>query len=167
MPESYDYADVRHTGAHRFDSIVLPADSVGDTQHTSSAPVRRAALKHEHRALYAQADGSAAASAKVVVHVARAAGVVVGVYAGPGDTAAVGGATVTVDALKNGSSVLSSTIVIDNGDAAYATVAGTVNTSVDDYVSGNVFEIQFTAAAGGGTLPQGCWAVIVLEEAAA
>lgn len=72
------------------------------------------------------------------------------------ETAATGDSTVTVDVKKNGSTVLTGTILIDNGDAVDSSVAGTLlTTTVVDVAVGDVLTAALIATAGAGTLPAG------------
>jgi len=60
-----------------------------------------------------------------------------------------GDATVTVDLLKAGVSVLVAAIVLDSGDQAYALTAATIDT--DQVQAGDVLEAAVTVNAGTGT----------------
>ena len=62
-------------------------------------------------------------SAREPVHVARGAGSLTEVRAGL-VVACVGAATIVVEVLKNGVNVLSSTLTLDNGVAAFGSVLG-------------------------------------------
>ena len=75
---------------------------------------------------------------------------------------AAGAATVTVDLRKNGTTILSGVITLNNTHVAYAEVAGTISSA--RYVTGDVFEIVLTATAGGGTLPQGVYVNTIFRE---
>lgn len=77
-------------------------------------------------------------------------------------TVAAGAATtLTVDLLKNGSSILSSTFTVDNGDAAYALVepAGYSSTAL---VAGDCLAVSVTLA--GANEPRGVTAWLVVKE---
>jgi hypothetical protein len=162
MPRNVDYGDYQHTGAHTFEvAPVVPAGSFGDTQIGSTSPIDALKLKHQYAPKLAQAHGTAAATERRVCHVAKSAGSVASIEAGP-VVAAIGDSTVTVDLRKNGSSVLTSPISLSSANAAYAKVAGAISSAA--YVSGDVFELVFTATVGTGTLPQGVWAEPVFRE---
>lgn len=164
MPETQDYGDYRHLGFHRFDNVVLPANSVGDNQFDADDPLSTTNQRHQHRGRLTQAHGTAATDERRVVHVARAAGTVTGVQAGA-VVAATGDSTVTVDVLKNGTTVLTGVITLDSGDAAYAEVSGTVvTTGAEDYAAGDVFEVVINATVGTGVLSQGVYADVVFDE---
>lgn len=153
MPTNINYADVLHTGQHTFDKAPkVPDASFGNQQIGTSSPIDVTKLNHQYQPTYAQASGAAAATETRALFVARASGTVRGVEAGI-IVAAIGAATVTIDLKKNGVSILTSVITIDNTKAAYARTAGGISTAA--YVAGDVFTIVITATAGGGTLPQG------------
>jgi len=74
----------------------------------------------------------------------------------------VGAATVTVDLLKNGSSILTAAITLNNSQAAYALVSATIASA--NLTVGQVLEIKTVATAGGGTIAKGCFAYVVIRE---
>ena len=79
--------------------------------------------------------------------------------------AAVGDSTVTIDLYKNGASILSAPIVLDNTNTAYTEETGTL--SSDDLVQGDCLEVVVTVSAGTGTLPQGLYVEVDVHEDAA
>lgn len=162
MPQSIDYADTLHTGTHQFEKAPrVPDGSFGDAQIGSANPIAANKLKHQYAPMLAQPHGIAASNARQVVHVARSSGSFEAVEAGV-LVAAAGDAVVNVDVLKNGTSVLTSAIVIDSTTAPYAEESGAINTPA--YVAGDVFEVVVAVAAGTGTLPQGVYVAGVLRE---
>lgn len=164
MPQNIDYADELHVGQHQFElAPKVPDGSFGDSQIGSTNPIDATKLKHQHVKVHAQPYGTAAASERKVVHVARSAGSVAAIEVGV-VVAAVGAATVTLDVRKNGTSVLTSPVSLTSSQAAYSKVNGAI--SVAAYSSGDVFEIVLTATAGGGTLPQGVFCDAVFREGA-
>ena len=167
MPVSQIAGDHTFAGAIKFNQApTLPASSFGDREFDSGDPLAVAKQRHQHVKSDGQASGSAATAVTKVLHVATGPGTVTGFKAGP-VVAAVGDSTVTVDLKKNGTTVLTGTVQIDSGDAAYASVAGAVVSSgSEDYVAGDVFTVVQTVSAGTGTLPQGVfWSATFDEEA--
>lgn len=162
MPQNIDYSDVSHVGQHTFEKApAVPANSFGDAQIGTINPIQAIKLKHQYVPVYAQPHGVAAVTERKVVHVARSAGDVQAIEAGI-VVAAAGAATVTVDLRKNGTTILSSVITLDNANVAYAEEAGTISSA--PYVAGDVFELVVVATAGGGTLPQGLYVDTVFRE---
>lgn len=78
--------------------------------------------------------------------------------------ACIGDSTITVDVRKNGTSILSSTIVLDNSNTAFAEESGSISTS--SYAAGDDLEVVVTVSAGTGTLGQGLHVDLILNEAA-
>lgn len=164
MPQDLDYGDTQHAGIHTFEKTpVIPAGSWGDPQIGTLNPIDVPKLKHQYDQVYGQLHGVAAVSERKVIHVARAAGVAQAIEAGV-VVAALGGATVTIDLRKNGTTILSSVITINNTHAAYQKVAGVISTSA--YVLGDVFELVTVATVGGGTLPQALFVDSIFREGA-
>jgi hypothetical protein len=162
--QGVDYADVLHVGAHTFyQAPIVPASSFGDDDIDASDPLGCTKVDHQYIAQMAQAHGTAATAERRVVHIARAAGTFVSVQVCP-VVAATGDSTATVDVKKNGTTILSGTVTIDNGDVAYSKTSAAL--SVTSYVAGDVIEVVQTVSAGTGTLPQGMTTTVVMREAA-
>lgn len=164
MPNTFDQ-DTYFTGNAYFTgpTVQLPNGSIGDAQHSASSPVTAAKLEHQYQPTFQQPHGTAATSERRPVHRARNAGTVVAFVAGA-VVPNVGAATVTVNLLKNGTTVLSAVVTLNNSQAAFAAVVGSISSAA--YVAGDVFEVQTVATAGGGTLAQGVFAAPVFREAA-
>lgn len=164
MAETIIPTNLRVQGHVACTTLGVPAGTVTDAMVNGSAAVSASKCQQQYSKGYNQAHGSAAASARFPVHVARGAtGTVVAFRAGV-VVACIGAATIDVDLRKNGTTVLSAAIQIDSGDAAYAKVDGTLSSA--DYVAGDVFEVVVTATAGGGTLGQGLFVDATFREGA-
>lgn len=164
MSQNLDYADELHAGLHTFlQKPVVPDASFGNAQIDAANPIDQTKLKHQYIQVYAQPHGTAAVTERKVNHVARSTGTVEAIEAGI-VVAAAGAATVTVDLRKNGTTILSAVITINNTHVAYQEVAGTISSAA--YVVGDVFELVVTATAGGGTLPQGLYVDVKYREGA-
>lgn len=144
-------------------ALNAPAGCIGDTQASGSSPLGVTKTTHRHVRTLAQVHGSAASAERRAVHRAHAAGTVAAVRVGV-VVACIGDSTITVDVQKNGTTILSAPVVIDNANAAYAVEAGSV--SVAAYVADDVFEVLVTVSAGTGTLGQGLTVDLILSEAA-
>lgn len=77
-------------------------------------------------------------------------------------TAAVGGATLSIDILKNGSTILSAPIAMSSSTALRTAVTGTLSSAA--VAAGDVFEVSVTATTGGGTLPVGLITELIFDE---
>jgi hypothetical protein len=127
---------------------------------SATTKLPQANLSSQHNRTYGQAGS--AASATVVVHEVRgAAGRIRSVTAGS-VAAAIGDSTVTVDVRKNGTTVLSSVITLDNGNSPYVSESGTVNAA--GVAAGDVLTVVVAATIGTGTLPTGLFANVVIDE---
>lgn len=160
--------DLYVSGALSCGSLTPPANSVTDAAvatGASGSKVSATKLQHQHLKLYAQASGTTASTESRVIHyVYGAVGTLVSLKAG-NVVAPIGAATVTVNLKKNGSSILTggTAITLDNTTTAYTgIVSGTFSSAA--LAAGDVLEFVFTATAGGGTLPTGVWAEVILRE---
>ena len=144
-------------------TVTLPAGVFGDAQVSALTPITAPKLEHRFMPRVAQPFGAAATAERKAVHRARAAGTVAAFWVG-GTVANVGAATVTVDLLKNGVSILSAAVVLTSSNAAFATVAASLAAGAA-YAAADVLEVSITVAAGGGTLAQGVFGEAVLTEA--
>lgn len=144
-------------------AVTLPAASIGDTQVSAAAPLGVTKTAHQYVEVWSQVSGTAATAATQAFYVAKAAGVVAQVRVGS-VAIAIGDSTVTVDVRKNGTTILSGTVQLDNGNTAYVSEAGSL--SVTSYSANDVFTVVQTVSAGTGTLPQGVFVQVVFQEAA-
>lgn len=162
MPRSTIHGDTQFTGDVSFAAnVALPADCVGDDNFDSTEPLTAEKQEHRYIRTLAQVHGTAATAERRVIHCAHGAGVVTAVRAGV-VVAAVGDSTVSVDVRKNGTTILSGAIVIDNANAAYAEEDGTI--TVPALAAGDVLEAVVTVSAGTGTLPQGLYVDVIVTE---
>lgn len=164
MAQSVISGDLVVTGACRFGSLTVPNSSVGNTQFSSTDLLSADKQNHQFVKLFTQVSGSIATAETRAIHSAYAAGTVIGVAVGS-VVAATGNSTVTVDVRKNGTTILSATIVLDNANTAYVVETGTISTAA--YSAGDTFTVVQTVSAGTGTLPQGVFVRLVLQEAPA
>lgn len=135
--------------------------SLGDAALSAVSPAGVAKTRHQYIQRLSQVGGTAASAETRVVHVAKSAGNATGFKAGS-IAAAVGDSTVTVDLRKNGTTVLSAVITLDNTNSAYTPEAGSINTAA--YSAGDVFTVVIAVSAGTGTLPQGVYGVASFDE---
>ena len=142
-------------------SFTPPANSVGNSVVRAGDPIDAEKLEQQYVRTHGQAHGTNATAERRVLHVAQAAGELFAIEAGV-TVAATGNSTATVDLHKNGSTILSAPIVLDNTNAAYAGEAGTF--SSQPYVAADVSEVVVTVSAGTGTLPQGVYAAVCFRE---
>jgi hypothetical protein len=161
----------RHEGNHHFvgqvsygGTVVFPPATVTNASFTSDPSLALAATKQEHQfqLRHSQVHASDATAERRVLHLVRGL---------TGDSiefecgnviAATGNSTVTIDVYKNGTTILSAPVVLDNANTAYAKESGTI--SVAALAAGDVIEIVQTISAGSGTLPRGVFAQLTIRE---
>ena len=141
-----------------------PAGSISDAAIAAGAAIAATKMKHQHHLTYAQDSGATAADEERVIHV---------VYGATGTSVSFevgcivtndGECTITIDLLKNGTTVLSAAPVITSSHSAYELVTGTIGTA--SLVDGDVLEITIVTA-GTDTVGLGAFASLVLREDAA
>lgn len=136
---------------------------IEDKHVAADAAIGAAKLQHQHRATYAQESATTAAAGRdEVIHVVKGETGTLKTFTAGCVVASLLDAIISVDLHKNGASVLDAPIAIDLNDAAYAIVAGTIQTA--PVVVGDVLEVVVTVAAGGGTLGKGVFASLDLFE---
>lgn len=154
--------DLLVRGKANFASLNIPAGTVTDAMIEALAGIAASKLQHVHRKEFAQGSASNAAAATQVIHVViGTTATVMSVKAGA-VVPAIGAATATVDIKHNGTSILSSAITLNSSQTARQLVSATISTPA--LAAGDVLEIVITAAAGGGTLAQGVFAVVDIFE---
>lgn len=136
---------------------------VEDKHVADDAAIQAGKMEHQHRAGYAQESATTAAAAKdEVIHVVKGQTGTLKTFTAGCVVACLLDAIVSVDLHKNGVSILDAPIALDLNDAAYAIVAGTIDTPA--VVVDDVLEVVVTVAAGGGTLGKGVFASLDLFE---
>jgi len=154
--------DGQFRGTVTFLHLVPSAGCVADAHVNPNAGIKASKLQHQHREVYAQESAQAAAAEARVVHVVKgAAGKVRTIKAGC-VTPCVGNATITVDLLKNGASILTATFDLTSSESAYELVAGTIDD--DALEDGDVLEVDIAVNAGTGTPGKGVFVYVDLWE---
>lgn len=142
-------------------TMSIPNGTITDAMVSAAAAISASKLEHQFAVVANVRD------ARETLHLAYGAtGSVVAVRCGL-VTPCTGTATVTVDVLKNGSSILTAAVVIDVGDAAFAVLSATIDAAEVEYVAGDVFEVTVVSAAGNGVIGQGLFVQMVVREKAA
>lgn len=152
---------LRVRGSLVADSISLPANTVGDAEVGTASPITADKLIHQYGPVFDQPNTTATSETRVI-HVARGPGTIVAFRAGT-IAACSGAATITVDLKKNGTTVLSSVITLDNANTARVVEAGTIS-GTQTVGDGDVLEVVTVATAGGGTLGTGLFAQAIIRE---
>lgn len=154
--------DVHVAGSLTAGKMTLPEAVVSDKNVAAGAAIDPNKSTGRGRFCYAQeSDTSAATESRVIHAVYGTLGELISFRAGS-VVANIGAATVTVDLLLNGVSVLTAPITLSASHTAYQLVAATF--SVSSIATTNVLEVAIAATAGGGTLAKGVFAELVLNE---
>lgn len=158
--------DLHVTGRISSASMTVPDSTVDNDAVASDAAIAATKLVHRHHKEYAQEAAANASAGAYVIHVARAAGSVIDFAAGlivAADTApGSSGRTATMDLKKNGTTVLTGTIQLDNANTAYVIETATISSAA--YVAGDVFTVVITAGGSVGTYPKGIFAQATFHE---
>lgn len=142
--------------------IVLPAGSVTSASVEPAAEIEATKTEQRQRLTYSQESATTTVSETKTIHVVYGTtGTLRGFRAGS-IVANVGAATITVDLKKNGVSMLSAVITLNNSHTARQVVAAALASSA--LVAGDVLEITVVATAGGGTLGKGVFAEAIVDE---
>ena len=146
------------------EALDIPAGALVNAGVASNAGLAVGKLEHQHQPPYAQESDTTAAAEDRVIHTVYGLTGKIEAFAVGCVVANVGAAVVTFDLHKNGATVLTATVDVDSGDAAYAVVEATVDPAEEDLAADDVLEVIVTVAAGGGTLGKGVFARTVISE---
>lgn len=150
-----------HFQSATFTTIDVPSSSIGNSQVTAGAGIEAEKLEHHHSITGNQPNTAATTETRVIHDVYGATGDVLAFEAGS-IVAATGDSTVTLDVLKNGTTILTGVITLDNGNTARITEAGSI--SVAGLVDGDILEVVIVATVGTGSLPTGLFYNLRLNE---
>lgn len=143
--------DFHFAGTLSATTVRLPDGTVDNAKVAASADIDHTKLEHQHRASLSQ-NGTAASVTVPLAAIRGAAGTILSVRAGT-ITACTGNATITVDVKKNGVTVLTAVITLDNANTARVVEAGTL--SVTSLAAGDFLEAVVVATVGTGVLGTG------------
>ena len=140
-------------------ALAVTSAFVTNDNVTANAAIDPLKLRHQHTGLLAQLHGQAATAERRAIRLVRGAGRIVSVRACL-SVACSGNATINL--LKNGTSVLTAALVLNNLNTPFTAVDATVST--DTLVAGDVLEAQVTINAGTGVLGQGLLVTAITHE---
>ena len=157
------YTDVSVIGQLRATGFSPPPSSVGDPALVGGpgAYVQAAKLQQRFEDVYAQASTASAAADQRVVRVVRGATAALLDFGVGAVTGAGAASNAVVDLLKNGASVLTAAVTLDNTTAPYALKSGAL--SVTACAAGDVLEVRVTSVSG-ANLAKGLFARLALNE---
>lgn len=151
MAQSRIDGDFHVNGVLTAKTLDVPASTIVDADVSSAADIGQSKLEHQFEANYGQSGTAASATIPIGI-IYGASGTMLDIRAAS-IAACVGAATVTVDLKKNGTSMLSAVITLDNANTARVAEAGTLTTTT--LANGDFLELVIVATAGGGTLATG------------
>ena len=142
-----------------------PAGSIKNTSIEAATGIAATKLEHPIRVTVCQESDTTATDQTFVAHsVYGATGTIVAFEVGC-ITPPVGAATIDVDLLVGGASVLSEAVQLTSATAARTVAAGTVSSA--DLADGDCVEVDIDETTGGGTQGKGVYATVVIHEDAA
>jgi len=153
--------DYRYLGELQCQTLTIPAGTIVNADVNANADIAVTKVRHLHSITYG-ATGSAA-SVTIPIHCSYAAGTIKAIKAGS-IVACVGDSTVTVNVLKNGVSVLTGVITLDNANTARIAEDGTLDSGKVTLAADDLLEIVIVATVGTGTLATGPFVDVVVEE---
>jgi hypothetical protein len=154
--------DLTVRGVLNVGAITLPQNAINSASQIM-AGINIPADKTEQRVFPSWQQPNTAATAETrTIFVARRAGTLNEVAVGS-IVAATGNSTCTVDVRKNGTTVLASTIVLNNSRTARTLVLGSVSGG-GTFVANDWFEVVITISAGTGTLPTGVFCQLEIDQ---
>lgn len=156
--------DLLVTGTLTPANLAIPANSVGNSQIKAGAPanyIDSSKLGSRVWKSYAQPNTTATSETTTLHFVNGATGTVIKFQAGTIGVCS-GAATITIDLKKNGSSILSAVITLDNSATARAAVNASIASA--GLVAGDWLEAVVVATAGGGTIGTGLFVSLGLNE---
>jgi len=154
--------DLYINGAFSCKSLTPPAASIPNSAIPAAAGISASKLQQQLAKDYGQPNGTTPVTERKVIHVVYGATCTILSLKVGTKTVLTGLATITVDILKNGTSILTGVVTINNTQTAYQLVSGALATTPG--VQGDVYEINVVATAGGGGLGGGIFASLVLNE---
>ena len=160
MAQTRIEGDLYVTGNIGSATMSVPDSTVVNADVSASADITSTKLEMQRSFTYSQ--NGTAASVTVPIHIVYGATCsLVSIKAGS-VAACIGNSTVTVDLKKNGSSVLSAVITLDNANTARVAEAGTITTAGG--VAGDFYELVIVATVGTGTLATGLGVTVIWSE---
>jgi len=159
MAISVIQGDVHVVGRLTAADLSPSASSISDSQVAADAGISASKLEQQ---IVFQHRQAAPATVTEYVHIARGAGEIVALRA-VADTVPAAANSYTIDVLKNGTTILTSVITINDSTTADDIQEGLL--SVTSYVADDLFKIVVTVS-GGGSKGTNLLAQLILREAA-
>lgn len=144
----------------------LPAATINAGHIVAAAGIEATKIQQQIRRRIEIEAATTVTTSKRGIHLQQGVGSLVRFRAYLADANA-GAATITVDLLKNGVSVLDAPLSFDSGDADYAILEGVFDTPIAALAADDRFEVDIVATAGGGTVGKGLVCELIVNDVAA
>ena len=156
-------SDVQIQGNLYAKGFTPPAGSITDSSINAAAGIQTTKMRHRYTKFAVQPNVTDTTETKGIHVVRGSTATVMEVVAGT-IAACIGGATITVDVKKNGTSILNSVLTLNNANTARVAVAASLNVSDVACVVGDWLEVVITATTGGGTIGTGLFIQMMIDE---
>lgn len=156
--------DMHFSGNVTFGGTVnLPAGSVTASRVAAGAQIEPTKLQQRQRVPWKQgnSDDDAVSKTQVIYILTGATGTVREFKAGC-VTPCTTGASITVDLRKNGTTILSASITLNQSQTARQVVSAAIQTMA--VAVGDVLEVVVTATPGTGTIGKGLFGTMLIDE---
>lgn len=155
--------DIFFAGACRFKDITVNDGAIGDAAIASGADLAASKLKHVHRAVYSQELATTPTTGTYVIHSFQADGGMLAFKVGCAVKPS-GDGTVTLNLLRNTTSVLAAALTLNSSSTNYTFQAGSISTTA--CTAGQVLALSIASSTGtAGTCGSGIFAYAdILED---
>ena len=155
--------DIQVTGDVNAGSLTLNNASITNAMISPSAAIAASKLQHAHRQVFADAASVDVADKTQVIHVVKGVNGTLKSFSAGCITPPAGTASVAVDLKKNGTTVLSSPILLGTAVTSRSLTTGTIGTAA--VVADDVLEVSIDYTAGTqGTAAKGVFAFLDVWE---
>lgn len=161
MPLSIHEGDLYINGSLTAQTMNVPASAVGNSEVEAAAGIEASKLQHQYEPCFSQASADATAEERVIHIVKGATGTIVAFRAGF-RTAPDASSSCDINLKKNGTTILTAEITLDDTYTAYqlVTPSGFTSTSL---VTGDVLSVQVKDIVSSNP-PEGVFAQLILRE---
>jgi hypothetical protein len=152
--------DISVLGDFRCRTFTPPALSITDAAIAAAAGIKATKIQKPRLLRYAQSGTAAAVT--IPIYVCNGATATILSLKAGSIAPNIGVSTVTVDLKKNGTTILSAVITLDNANVARVLEAATLAST--SLVADDFLELVIVATVGGGTLATGLYVQLEIHE---
>jgi hypothetical protein len=141
--------------------MVIPTNSINNDSIIATANIDATKCQQQYvKSLALSANATSAAVTRQVIHAVYGLTGTVIEFAVGATVAPTGGDSVTVTLLKNGTTILTANVVLNNTSVNFVPVEGTISSG--SVVAGDILEVNVSAVSG--TTCKGLFARLVIRE---